>query len=161
MLDPETRAYFEAIQAAVRPGRHHPERADQDPEARDERTPAQRCHDALKLALHTAIASGQLGMHRGHPVTVIATTTLAELDRAAHAAADESTPMSPPARTGGGPALPMPELIRMAAKGSTTWRYSTTTPADRCIWAGKSVLPPPTRDSSAMPATAAAPTPTA
>ena len=49
-LDPEARAYFEAIEAAVRPGRHQPETA--GPEARDERTPAQRCHDALKLGLH-------------------------------------------------------------------------------------------------------------
>ncbi|ORV92361.1 DUF222 domain-containing protein [Mycobacterium interjectum] len=27
LLDPEARAYFEAIEAAVRPGRHQPERA--------------------------------------------------------------------------------------------------------------------------------------
>ena len=53
------------------------------PEARDDRTPAQRCHDALKLGLETAIASGGLGVHRGHPVTVVVTTTLAELNRAA------------------------------------------------------------------------------
>ncbi|WP_219070980.1 DUF222 domain-containing protein, partial [Candidatus Mycobacterium methanotrophicum] len=75
-LDPEARAYVEAIEAAVRPGRH---RLDGQPEARDDRTPAQRCHDALKLGLQTAIASGGLGVHRGHPVTVVATTTLAEL----------------------------------------------------------------------------------
>lgn len=117
LLDPETRAYFEAIEAAVRPGRHQPDSAERDPEVRDDRTPAQPCHDALKLALETAIASGGLGMHRGHPVTVIATTTLAELNQAAHAAADESTAMPAPARTGGGSALPMPDLIRMAAKG--------------------------------------------
>jgi hypothetical protein len=115
LLDPETRAYFEAIEAAVRPGHHQPE--DSDPQVRDGRAPAQRCHDALKLALETAIASGKLGMHRGHPVTVIATTTLAELNQAARAATDESTPMPPPARTGGGSRLPMRDLIRMAAKG--------------------------------------------
>jgi hypothetical protein len=114
LLDAEARAYFEAVQAAVRPGRHQPDSA--EPEARDERTPAQRCHDAFKLGLETAIASGKLGMHRGHPVTVIATTTLAELDRAAHAVVDPSIPMPAPARTGGGSRLPMRDLIRMAAK---------------------------------------------
>jgi hypothetical protein len=112
LIDPEARAYFEAIEAAVRPGRH---RAETDPEQRDNRTPAQRCHDALKLGLQAAIASGKLGMHRGHPVTVIVTTTLAELDQAAHAVADPSIPMPAPARTGGGSRLPMRDLIRMAA----------------------------------------------
>lgn len=114
LLDPEARAYFEALVAAVRPGRH--QGPDSDPEARDERTPAQRCHDALKLGLEAAIASGGTGVHRGHPVTVIATTTLGELDRAARALADSSVPMPAPARTGGGSRLPMPDLIRMAAK---------------------------------------------
>lgn len=116
LLDPEARAYFEAVEAAVRPGRHRPDGADGDPEARDQRTPAQRCHDALKLGLESAIGSGGLGAHRGHPVTVIATTTLAELDRAAHAAVDPAMPMPAPARTGGGSRLPMPDLLRMAAK---------------------------------------------
>jgi hypothetical protein len=116
LLDPEARAYFEAIEAAVRPGRHQTDSADKGPEARDERTPAQRCHDAFKLGMDTAIASGRLGLHRGHPVTVIATTTLAELNQAAHAVAESSVPMPAPARTGGGSRLPMPDLIRMAAK---------------------------------------------
>src|ERR1700722_9343169 len=112
LLDPEARAYFEAIEAAVRPGRHQP---DEGPQARDDRSPAQRCHDALKLGLETAIASGGLGIHRGHPVTVVVTTTLAELNRAAEAAVDASVPMPAPARTGGGSWLPMRDLIRMAA----------------------------------------------
>ena len=114
LLDPEARAYFEALEAAVRPGRH--QTPDSDPEARDDRTPAQRCHDALKLGLEIAIGSGGLGMHRGHPVTVVATTTLAELDQAAHAAVDPSIQMPAPAQTGAGSRLPMPDLIRMAAK---------------------------------------------
>src|ERR1700761_9823894 len=83
LLDPEARAYFEAIEAAVRPGRHQP---DESLEARDDRSPAQRCHDALKLGLQTAIASGGLGVHRGHPVNGVLTTTLAELTNAAGAA---------------------------------------------------------------------------
>jgi len=116
LLDPEARAYFEAIEAAVRPGRHEPDSAQDDPEMRDDRTPAQRCHDAFKLGMETAIASGKLGLHRGHPVTVIVTTTLAELEQAANAAAGASVPMPVPARTGGGSRLPMSDLIRMAAK---------------------------------------------
>jgi hypothetical protein len=116
LLDPEARAYFEAIEAAVRPGRHQTDGADKDPEARDTRTPAQRCHDAFKLGMETAIASGRLGLHRGHPVTVIATTTLGELNQAAHAVADSSVTMPSPAHTGGGSRLPMRDLIRMAAK---------------------------------------------
>ncbi|UMB68269.1 13E12 repeat family protein [Mycobacterium paraterrae] len=110
LLDPEARAYFEAVEAAVRPGRHQPDDA-----SRDTRSAGQRCHDALKLGLKTAIASGGLGVHRGHPVTVVVTTTLAELDQAAHAAVDASLPMPAPARTGGGSRLPMRDLIRMAA----------------------------------------------
>jgi Domain of unknown function (DUF222) len=112
LLDPEARAYFEAIEAAVRPGRHQP---DASPAARDDRSPGQRCHDALKLALKTAIASAGLGVHRGHPVTVVITTTLAELDQAARAAVDPSVPMPAPARTGGGSRLAMRDVIRMAA----------------------------------------------
>ncbi len=112
LLDPQARAYFEAIEAAVRPGRHQPDEA---LEARDDRSSAQRCHDALKLGLQTAIASGGLGVHRGHPVTVVVTTTLAELNTAAGAAADPSAPMPAPARTGGGSRLPMRDLIAMAA----------------------------------------------
>jgi len=113
LLDPEARAYFEAIEAAVRPGRHQPDSA--EPQQRDQRSPAQRCHDALKLGLETAISSGKLGMHRGHPVTVIATTTLADLNQAAHAVVDPSIPMPAPATTGGGSRLPMRDLICMAS----------------------------------------------
>ncbi|ORB73286.1 HNH nuclease [Mycobacterium scrofulaceum] len=116
LLDPEARAYFEAVAAAVRPGRHQRDSAAGDSQARDRRTPAQRCHDAFKLGLETAVASGRLGTHRGHPVTVVVTTTLAELDRAAHAVVDPSVPFPAPATTGGGSRLPMPDLIRLAAK---------------------------------------------
>ena len=111
-LDPETRAYLEAVAAVVRPGRHQPE-GDSD---RDRRTPEQRCHDALKLALKTAIASGGLGQHRGAPVSVVVTTTLAELEQATRAAADPAVPMPPPARTGGTGRLPMRDLIRLASE---------------------------------------------
>jgi Domain of unknown function (DUF222) len=125
LLDPEARAYFEAIEAAVRRGRHQPEGAegagpehaeDAGPEAPDPRNPAQRSHDALKFGLEAAIASGRLGVHRGHPVTVVVTTTLAEINQAAHAVVDPSVPMPPPAYTGGGSRIPMRDLMHMAGK---------------------------------------------
>lgn len=111
-LDPEARAYLEAVGAVVRPGRHHP---DGDAE-RDRRSPEQRCHDAIKLACKTAIASGGLGQHRGAPISVVVTTTLAELEQAARAAVDPAVPMPPSARTGGTGRLPMRELIRLAGE---------------------------------------------
>ena len=142
LLDPEARAYFEAIDAAVRPGRHQPDGA--DPDARDERTPAQRCHDALKLGLETAIASGGLGTHRGHPVTVVVTTTLAELDRAAQAIADPSIPMPAPAHTGGGSRLPMRDLIRLAAN-AIHYLAVFDDHIKRPLYLGRqNALPPPT-----------------
>jgi hypothetical protein len=126
-VDPETRAYIETADAAVKPGRHQP-----DPDATvdlpepaadaehvevelDTRNARQRLHDAIKLGMRAGIASGAFGQHRGLPVTVIATTTLADLDRAAHAINDPTIPMPPPARTGGGSAIPMRDLLRMAA----------------------------------------------
>jgi hypothetical protein len=111
-LDPEARGYLEAVTAAVRPGRHLPDGADE----RDVRSPEQRCHDAVKLCLKSTVKSGALGQHRGLPVTVVVTTTLAELEHAARAVADPSLPMPAPARTGGTGRLPMRDLIRMASE---------------------------------------------
>ena len=68
----------------------------------DERSAAQRCHDGIKLGLKAGIASGGMGSHRGHPVTVIVRTTFAELNQAAHAVTNPDVPMPPPARTAGG-----------------------------------------------------------
>ncbi|RMB78494.1 HNH endonuclease [Rhodococcus sp. SBT000017] len=48
--------------------------------ARDIRTPRERQHDALKLALRHTLASGTLGTHRGLPVTAIVTMTLRDLE---------------------------------------------------------------------------------
>lgn len=101
-LDPECRAYLEAVTAAQRPGRHRP---DDDTAERDTRTPEQRCHDGLKLGLKAGVESGALGQHRGLPVTVIVTTTLGELEQAAGWA-----------RTGGKGRLPMSDVIRMAGE---------------------------------------------
>ena len=111
-VDPENRCYIEAATAAVRPGRHLPDGTIE--ESRDERSMAQRCHDGVKLGLKLGIGSGGMGSHRGHPVTVIVRTTLAELNQAAHAVVDPQVPMPGPARTGGNTAVPMRDLIRMA-----------------------------------------------
>lgn len=115
-LTPEGRAYFEAVAAAMRPGHHLPESEQTVVDAStDTRTKSQRLHDAFVWGMRTALASGKLGTHRGLPVTVITTTTLAELEQAAAAVADPEVPMPGPARTGGGSMLPMRDLITMAA----------------------------------------------
>ncbi len=115
-LTPEARAYFEPIAAAMRPGHHLPE-SDQTvvDASMDTRTKSQRLHDAFAWGMRTALASGNLGTHRGLPVTVITTTTLAELEQAAAAVANPDITMPGPARTGGGSTLPMRDLIAMAA----------------------------------------------
>lgn len=112
-IDPQTRAYLEAVIAAVRPGHRQPETA--DPTAPDTRSAQQRNHDALKLVLRHGIESAKLGTHRGVPVTVIVTTKLGELQQAVSAIADPAAAMPGPARTGGGSRLPMRDLIAMAA----------------------------------------------
>ncbi|WJR36451.1 HNH endonuclease signature motif containing protein [Mycobacteroides immunogenum] len=112
LLDPETRAYLDAVFAKLAaPGMCNP--ADQSPTVdgeaspeaaeRDTRTVAQRHHDALRAALRCTLASAELGSHHGLPVTVLVTTTLGELEAGAGIAT-----------TGAGTRLPMRDLIRMA-----------------------------------------------
>ncbi|WP_370499787.1 HNH endonuclease signature motif containing protein [Mycolicibacterium sp. jd] len=71
----------------------------------DTRTQAQRNHDAFLAVGRRLLESGELGTHNGLPVTVIVSTTLQELEKGAGFAV-----------TGGGSLLPMPDLIRMAAR---------------------------------------------
>ncbi|MEN3224386.1 DUF222 domain-containing protein [Mycolicibacterium porcinum] len=71
--------------------------------ARDTRTQAQRNHDALKAALREVLMSKRLGQHGGLPVTVVVSTTLAELEAGAGIAV-----------TGSGLRMPMKDLIRLA-----------------------------------------------
>ncbi|WP_370500861.1 DUF222 domain-containing protein [Mycolicibacterium sp. jd] len=73
--------------------------------ARDTRTQDQRNHDGLKALLRRLLGSGRLGSHNGLPVTVVVSTTLQELEKGAGVAV-----------TGGGSLLPMPDLIRLAAR---------------------------------------------
>ena len=112
-LDPEARAALDAVLAKwAAPGMCNPD--DENPcvdgdasvEAvtSDGRSTGQRNHDALKALCRAMLASGQLGSHKGLPVTMVISTTLAELESGkGHAV------------TGGGSLLPMSEVIRQAA----------------------------------------------
>jgi hypothetical protein len=137
-LTPAARAALEAVGAAVRPG-HHVPNSDQtvvDAQA-DSRTAGQRLHDALEWGLSAGIASGALGTHRGLPVTVIARTTVQDLEQAVHAMVDPAVPMPPPARTGGGSSLPMRDLITAAA-GSIHYLAVFDQHSDRPLYLGRS-----------------------
>ncbi len=69
---------------------------------RDIRSQAQRNHDGLLAGLRGLLASGELGQHNGLPASIIATTTLQELQAAAGRGL-----------TGGGTILPMSRLVRL------------------------------------------------
>ncbi|RDH79090.1 HNH endonuclease [Mycolicibacterium moriokaense] len=112
-LDPEAGAYLEALLAKLaRPGMCNAADptpvVDGDPDpvaaAGDTRTTAQRNHDALTAVLRAVLASGELGQHRGLPVSAIITMPLADLEAATGLAF-----------TGGGSTVPMEVAIRMAA----------------------------------------------
>lgn len=72
--------------------------------ARDSRTKSQRQHDAFKAVFRHALMSGQLGQHNGLPVSVVVSTTLAELRAGAGLAT-----------TSAGTVMSIPDLIRLAA----------------------------------------------
>jgi hypothetical protein len=112
-FDPEARSYLEILFAKLaRPGMCNATdptpTVDGDPDpmaaAGDIRTTGQRQHDALKAALRALLASGELGQHRGLPVTAIITMKLEQLESASGIAI-----------TGGGSVVPMETAIRMAA----------------------------------------------
>jgi hypothetical protein len=112
-LDPEARSYLEPILAKLaRPGMCNAvdplPTVDGDPDpvasAGDTRTTAQRNHDAVKAAMRALLASGDLGQHRGLPVTAIVTMTLEQLETASGVTI-----------TGGGSTVPAEVAIRMAA----------------------------------------------
>uniref|UniRef100_A0A5Q5BDQ5 HNH nuclease domain-containing protein n=2 Tax=unclassified Mycobacterium TaxID=2642494 RepID=A0A5Q5BDQ5_MYCSS len=103
-LTPEARAYWDVIAAKyAAPGTSVPH--DDAVTGRDDRTTGQRHHDALTRAMRHTVESGSLGHVAGVPATIVATTTINELERAAGWA-----------HTGGGNRLPIRDLIRMAAE---------------------------------------------
>ncbi|KBH79528.1 hypothetical protein N095_01199, partial [Mycobacterium tuberculosis MAL020141] len=113
LLTPELRATIEAVLAKLAaPGACNPDDqtplVDDTPDAdavrRDTRSQAQRNHDAFLAALRGLLASGELGQHKGLPVTIVVSTTLKELEAATGKGV-----------TGGGSRVPMSDLIRMAS----------------------------------------------
>ncbi|MEB3052522.1 DUF222 domain-containing protein, partial [Mycolicibacter sp. MYC123] len=91
----------------------------------DHRTRDQRQHDALLAALRATLACGDLGQLNGLPVTVIVSTTLAQLQAA-----------TGKAHTAGGSLLPMSDLLRMA---SHAHHYLTIfDDHGRALWLGRS-----------------------
>ncbi len=112
-LDPEAGAYLEILLAKLaRPGMCNAAdpipAVDGEPDpfaaAGDLRTTAQRNHDAVKAAARALLASGDLGTHRGLPVTAIVTMTLQDLESSCGLAL-----------TGGGSTVPMEVAVAMAA----------------------------------------------
>lgn len=112
-LSPEARATLDAVLAKLAaPGMCNSDDekpcVDGEPDAeaslRDSRTQAQRNHDALTAMGRSILASGELGKHNGLPATIIASTTLQDLQSAAGHAV-----------TGGGTLLPMSDVIRQAS----------------------------------------------
>ncbi|MUL79121.1 HNH endonuclease signature motif containing protein [Mycolicibacterium sp. CBMA 226] len=115
-MTPEARAYWDAIyDKCAAPGMCNP--ADETPcysgtptaeqIANDTRTLAQRQHDAQTWVARMALTSGMLGEHNRLPVTVVATATVADLERGTGLAVTH---------TGG--RLPIRDLIRMAGQGA-------------------------------------------
>lgn len=112
-LDPEARATFDAVFAKwAAPGMCNPD--DESPcvdgspsEAQiqnDQRSQAQRNHDALKAMGRSVLTSGELGQHNGLPVTIVVSTTLQELESGYGKAV-----------TATGSLLPMSTVIRLAS----------------------------------------------
>lgn len=114
LLDPEARATLDAVLAKwAAPGMCNPDdeapciddEPSEDHVGADQRTQSQRNHDALKAMGRSVLSSGELGKHRGLPVTIIVSTTLQELESGAGIAV-----------TGGGTTLPMSDVIRLASQ---------------------------------------------
>ena len=112
-LDPELAATIGALFAKLAaPGMCNPHddtpcvnaEPDDDTIHADDRTLAQRQHDALTAICRNTLSSGELGQHNGLPVTVVVSTTLQDLQAAAGVAV-----------TGSGSLLPMSDVIRMAS----------------------------------------------
>ncbi|WP_422746803.1 HNH endonuclease signature motif containing protein [Mycobacterium sp. WMMD1722] len=103
LLDPETAALLDVVLAKHgKPGHNLPH----DPAGLpDTRSQGQRHHDALKTGLRDLIGSGTLGQINGLPATIVATTTIDQLEQA-----------SGWADTASGTRLPVRDLIRMAGQ---------------------------------------------
>ena len=112
-LSPEAWAIYEAIWAKwAAPGMCNP--ADEHPCVsgtptqeqidNDNRSLAQRQHDALVAVGRSVLESGELGQHNGLPTSIIVRTTLQDLESRAGVGV-----------SGGGTVIPISDVIRMAA----------------------------------------------
>ncbi|WP_082933736.1 HNH endonuclease signature motif containing protein [Gordonia sp. 852002-10350_SCH5691597] len=123
-LDPIARARLDTVlDSWAKPGMNNPD----DPDSpvgpittanaeqvaaalRDQRSPAQRNHDAFSALLGQVLESGMLGnTHRGLPIQVIVTTSLHELEAQAGIA-----------QTTSGTLLPIQDVIEMAASAGAS-----------------------------------------
>src|ERR1700745_527425 len=113
LVTPELRAAIESMLAKLAaPGACNPEdeipavdaTPDEDAIRRDSRSQAQRNHDGFLAGLRALFASGDLGQHNGLPVSIVVSTTLKDLEAAAGKGL-----------TGGGPLVPMSDVIRWAS----------------------------------------------
>ncbi|GAB39336.1 HNH endonuclease signature motif containing protein, partial [Gordonia sputi] len=123
-LDPIARARLDTVlDSWAKPGMNNPD----DPDSpvgpittanaeqvaaalRDQRSPAQRNHDAFSALLGQVLESGMLGnTHRGLPIQVIVTTSLHELEAQAGIA-----------QTTSGTLLPIGDVIEMAASAGAS-----------------------------------------
>ncbi|MDF2585872.1 MAG: repeat protein [Mycobacterium sp.] len=115
-LDPEARAVWEVLFAKfAAPGMCNPD--DDEPctsgtptQAQidnDQRTLAQRQHDAMIVVGRIALMSGDLGQLNGLPVSIIIRTTLQDLESRAGIGV-----------SGGGTKIPIKDVIRMGAHAS-------------------------------------------
>ena len=112
-LTPEAWAIYEAIFAKwAAPGMCNPDdecpctsgTPTQEQIDGDQRTLAQRQHDALVAVGRSVLASGELGQHNGLPTSIIIRTTLQDLESRAGVGV-----------TGGGTVVPISDLIRLAS----------------------------------------------
>lgn len=111
-VDPQLRATMEAVWVKLAAaGMANPDSptprvngtATEEENRADLRSPGQRRHDGLTVALREVLASKKLGSHRGLPVTIVISTTLAELESGAGFAV-----------TAGGTKIHMSDVIRLA-----------------------------------------------
>ncbi|WP_405137340.1 DUF222 domain-containing protein [Nocardia sp. NBC_01388] len=126
-LTPDARAAFDAVMAKLaRPGmcnpadKESPWAEDEDNPvprdvleacaARDERSKAQRQHDALLAVLHPDFNPAKLGSHRGLPVSTIMTMSIEDVERAAGVAT-----------TATGGQVPVENALRLMARHCKTF----------------------------------------
>lgn len=110
--------------------------ASEDQIRHDDRSPAQRNHDALLAAGRAVLAAKSLGQLNGLPATVIVTTTLAEVEAAAGREPGGDAAATGKALTAGGTLLPMPDLLRMAEHA---YHYLALFDGrGRALWLGRS-----------------------